>query len=147
LSCEAESAQVLRESGHKPTPQRLMILTTLRHRGGHMTASQICERVRETYPYVDISTVYRTLGVLKEMRLVAETDMGTGDNAYEWIRPKRHHHLICRNCDRVISIDHTCLEELGAHLLEEHDFLADLDHFAIFGLCRQCAQEAQRKGL
>lgn len=142
MSCEAAAAQALRESGHKPTPQRLMILTSLRHSGAHMTASQIHERVRETYPYVDISTVYRTLSVLKELRLVAETDMGTGDYTYEWIRPRRHHHLICRNCDRVISIDHECLEELGAHLLEEHDFQADLDHFAIFGLCRECAQRA-----
>lgn len=147
MSCRAESAELLRKSGHKATRQRLAILTTLRHAGGHVTASEIYERVKGSYPYVDVSTVYRTLGVLKEMRLVAETDMGTGESTYEWIRPRRHHHLICRNCDRVISIDHACLEELGAHLFEEHDFLADLDHFAIFGLCRRCAEAAQQKEL
>ena len=107
-----------------------------------MTASEIYERVKDSYPYVDISTVYRTLGVLKEMRLVAETDMGTGESSYEWIRPRRHHHLICRGCGRVISIRDGHLEELGQELLREYSFQADLDHFGIFGLCRGCQQEA-----
>jgi Fur family ferric uptake transcriptional regulator len=142
LSCGAESAQLLRKSGHKATQQRLLILTTLRHARGHVTASEIYERVRESHPYVDISTVYRTLGVLRDLRLVAETDMGTGEYAYEWIQPGRHHHLICRRCGRIMSIDHGHLEELGEELLREHSFQADLDHFAIFGLCPECQREA-----
>lgn len=142
MSCRAESAELLRKSGHKATQQRLIILTTLRHAGGHVTASEIYEQVKDSYPYVDISTVYRTLGVLKEMRLVAETDMGTGEYTYEWIRPRRHHHLICRGCGRVISIDHGHLDELGEGLLREYSFQADLDHFGIFGLCRECQQGA-----
>lgn len=142
MSCRAESAELLRKSGHKATQQRLIILTTLRHAGGHVTASEIYEQVKDSYPNVDISTVYRTLGVLKEMRLVAETDMGTGESTYEWIQPRRHHHLICRGCGRVISVDHGHLEELGEELLREYSFQADLDHFGIFGLCRECQQEA-----
>ena len=31
MSCESETIDVLRESGHKMTPQRMMILTSLRH--------------------------------------------------------------------------------------------------------------------
>jgi len=107
-----------------------------------VTASEIYERVKDSHPYVDISTVYRTLGMLKEMRLVAETDMGTGESSYEWIRRRPHHHLICRACGRVISIDHGHLEAFGEDLLREYDFEADLDHFGIFGLCRECRQEA-----
>jgi Fur family ferric uptake transcriptional regulator len=91
------------------------------------------------YPYVDISTVYRTLAVLKELRLVSETDMGTGDTTYEWVRQQgRHHHLICRECGAVASLDHTYLENLGAEILAESGFKPDIDHFAIFGLCAAC---------
>ena len=102
MSCETETAQVLREAGQKTTPQRLMILSALRHADGHLTANDIFEQVRMEYPYVDISTVYRTLSVLTELRLVSDTDMGTGDTTYEWVREqRRHHHLICRGCDNV----------------------------------------------
>ena len=69
MSCEDETAELLREAGHKLTPQRMMILRALRHSGGHVTAGQIAEQVRAAYPFVDVSTVYRTLDVLKRMRL------------------------------------------------------------------------------
>ncbi len=138
MSCETETVQVLREAGHKATPQRMMILSTLRHVPGHLTAGEIYEQVQREYPYVDISTVYRTLAVLKELRLVSETDMGTGDTTYEWVRRERHHHLICRRCGSVASLDHRYLEDLGAEILAESGFKPDIDHFAIFGLCAAC---------
>lgn len=143
MSCESETIGVLRETGHKMTPQRMMILTSIRHAPGHLTAADIYERVRAEYPYVDISTVYRTLTVLKDMRLVSETHMGSGDAAFEWVGAERHHHLICRGCDDVTSLDHRYLEELGSRLGADLGFRADIDHFAIFGLCAEC-QSAKR---
>ena len=144
MSCETETVQVLREAGQKTTPQRLMILSALRHADGHLTANDIYDRVRLDYPYVDISTVYRTLGVLKELRLVSETNMGTGDTTYEWVRhQRRHHHLICRECGAVASLDHTYLEDLGAEIMAESGFKPDIDHFAIFGLCAGCQQRSE----
>jgi Fur family ferric uptake transcriptional regulator len=148
LSCETETVQVLRDRGHKATPQRLMILSALRHASGHMSAGDIFERVKLDYPYVDISTVYRTLGVLRDLRLVTETDMGTGDTTYEWVRQQgRHHHLICRVCGNVASLDHRFLEDVGAEIMAESGFRPDIEHFAIFGLCADCQavrEESQR---
>ena len=113
MSCEAETIDVLRASGHKMTPQRMLILTSLLHAPGHLSAADIYERVKEQYPYVDISTVYRTLTVLKDMRFVSETHMGGGDATFEWVAPERHHHLICRKCNGVTLLDHHYLEDLG----------------------------------
>ena len=144
MSCETETVQVLRGTGHKATPQRLMILSTLRHADGHLTANEIYDQVRIEYPYVDISTVYRTLNVIKELRFVSETKMGGGDTTYEWLgQQTRHHHLICRSCDSVLSLDHSHLEDLGAEILDESGFRPDLDHFAIFGLCAECHERAE----
>lgn len=120
-----------------------MILSALRHATGHMTASGIYEQVVAEYPYVDISTVYRTLTVLKDLRLVSEIDMGVGDASYEWVPNEgRHHHLICRRCDSVSSLDHHYLEDIGAEILAESGFKPDLDHVAIFGLCATCQEVA-----
>lgn len=138
MSCETETIDALRESGHKMTPQRMMILSTLRHGQGHLTAADIYEQVKAEYPYVDISTVYRTLGVLKDLRLISETHMGGGDAAFEWVGEQRHHHLICRECNGVTLLDHSYLERLGVEIAAELGFRADLDHFAIFGLCPLC---------
>ena len=138
MCCDDETAAILRRSGQKVTPQRLMVLTALRHRDGHATAGEIFQQVRAAYPYVDISTVYRTLASLKELRLVTETDMGAGDLHYEWATPTPHHHLICQQCRQVMELDHRYMAELGARLEDAYGFTANLDHFAIFGVCREC---------
>jgi Fur family ferric uptake transcriptional regulator len=118
-----------------------MILSALRHASGHLTAGEIFEQVKLDYPYVDISTVYRTLSVLKELRLVSEIDMGTGDTTYEWVRQQgQHHHLICRDCGGVALLDHRFLEDLGAEIMAESGFRPDIDHFAIFGVCGTCQE-------
>ena len=138
MCCEDDTVGVLRGAGQKVTPQRLMVLTALRHRDGHATASEIFAQVREAYPYVDISTVYRTLSSLKDLRLVTETDMGSSDLHYEWAGATPHHHLICHQCRGVTDLDHHHMSQLGAAIREQYGFEPSLDHFAIFGLCREC---------
>jgi Fur family ferric uptake transcriptional regulator len=145
MSCESETIDALRESGHRITPQRMMILTLLRHTTGHLSAGDIYDKVREHYPCVDISTVYRTLNVMKDLHLVCETQMAGRDAAYEWVGGKPHHHLICRKCDAAMLLDHAYIERLSDEIARDTGFQADVTHLAIFGLCREC-QESLANG-
>jgi Fur family ferric uptake transcriptional regulator len=139
MSCETETVVFLRDAGQKVTPQRMLILSSVRHASQHLTASSILQDVRRSYPYVDVSTVYRTLASARELGLISETNMGSGDTEFEWIGNRdRHHHLICRSCGGVNSLDNSYLDTLATALLDEIGFQADLDHFAIFGVCRDC---------
>jgi Fur family ferric uptake transcriptional regulator len=138
MSCEKETALVIREAGQKVTPQRVIVLCAVRHAGQHVTASKVIDDLRTEHPYIDVSTVYRTLASATDLGLVSETDMGTRESEFEWIGMDRHHHLICRACGHVTSLDNTYLDGLATLLYEEQGFQADLGHFAIFGLCREC---------
>lgn len=138
MTCEEETAELLRRAGHKMTPQRLMIVRVLRHAEGHVSAAQIAEQVREVYPFVDVSTVYRTLDVLKRMRLATSTDMGSGDVLFEWAPEEPHHHLVCSSCGHVQEVGHEYLQPLETSLVKDFGFAPDMHHFAIFGLCRAC---------
>ena len=138
MPCEEKMLQTLREYGHRPTPQRLMIMSAVRHSDDHVTAAEALERVKESYSYMDLSTVYRTLDMLKQMRLVSETDMGSGTYAYEWLEQDRHHHLICNGCERIELLDDEFLEALGSEIMDSYGFEADMNHIALFGLCHEC---------
>ena len=138
MSCEDETAEILRQAGHKLTPQRLMILRALRHSEGHVSAGQIAEQVRAAYPFVDVSTVYRTLDVLKRMRLATVTDMGSGDVVFEWAPPQPHHHLICSSCGDVQELGHDYFTGLSERIHGEFAFTPDMHHVAIFGICSEC---------
>ncbi len=143
MACEEQMVQTLKEYGHRPTPQRLMILSAVRHSDDHVTASEVLEQVKESYSYIDLSTVYRTLDMLKQMRLVSETDLGSGTYAYEWLGQDRHHHLICNGCDRIALLDDEFLGTLGSEILDSYGFEADMDHIALFGLCRECRPDTE----
>lgn len=138
MSCENEIAETLRRAGYRLTPQRLLIVQALRHGGRHMSAAAIAEEVHRVHPYVDLSTVYRTLDVLKRMRLVTSTDMGSGDVLFEWAPEAPHHHLICSACGHVDEIGPEYFRPLERQLREELGFEADMHHFAVFGVCRVC---------
>lgn len=125
------------------TPQRLLIVRSLRHSGGHVTAAKIADDVRREYPFVDVSTVYRTLDVLRRMRLVTGTDMGSGDDVFEWAPEQPHHHLICSSCGEVLELSHGYLSELEERIADDFQFQPDLHHFAIFGLCEECSLEVK----
>ena len=143
MPCEEQMVQTLKEYGHRPTPQRLMILSAVRHSQDHVTAADVLEQVKESYSFIDLSTVYRTLDMLKRMRLVSETDMGSGTYAYEWLGQDRHHHLICNGCDRIEQLDDEFLRSLGANIAGSYGFEADMDHVALFGRCRDCVGESE----
>lgn len=143
MSCDSEIAETLRRAGFRLTPQRLVIVRALRHGGRHMSAAEIAEEVHREHPFVDLSTVYRTLDALKRMRLVTSTDMGSGDVLFEWSPEAPHHHLICSACGRVDEIGPEYFRELEERLLAELGFAADMHHFAVFGLCRECRASAE----
>ena len=144
MSCEHATSAALRDRGYRMTPQRQLIVSALRHSGGHRTAQELLRAVRQTYPSVDVSTVYRTMAALKEIRLVTETDLGQGESAFEWRDPRPHHHLVCERCGSSRALDHRYLERLGEALQQDLGFDADLDHFAIFGTCAECARAGAR---
>jgi Fur family ferric uptake transcriptional regulator len=141
MACEQETANTLREAGFRVTPQRLLVASALRHAGRHLSAAEIADEVRAVYPVVDLSTIYRTVEMLKRLHLATATDMGGDDLLFEWSAGEAHHHLICSNCRSMQVLDHGYLERLAEAVGHDFGFEADLQHFAIFGLCRECGQE------
>ena len=131
-------ASELSKRGYRLTPQRLMILEAIENSDDHISAEEMYSQVIARYPNVNISTVYRTLDLLKQLALVTETDLGGGRFRYHPANKGRHHHLVCRQCGAIIDLDESLLAPLEEALLREHDFVADLRHLAISGLCFRC---------
>ena len=133
-------ASKLSQQGYRLTPQRIMILSAIENSKDHISAEEIYRQVVAKYPHVNISTVYRTLELLKSLNLVTETDLGEGRVRYHPADKGHHHHLVCRECGAIIDLDESVVASLKSALLREHKFSADLRHLAIFGRCVNCSQ-------
>ena len=120
------------------TPQRMMVLAAIDNSSNHISAEDIYAQVTNKYPHVNISTIYRTLDLLKKLDMVTETDLGGGSVRYHPAEKGHHHHLVCQECGKLIDLDETVLGSLKNTLRREYKFDADLRHLAIFGCCEKC---------
>ncbi|MDH5694989.1 MAG: transcriptional repressor [Dehalococcoidia bacterium] len=130
----------LSEQGYRLTPQRIMVLSAIENSDDHISAEEIYAQVIARFPQVNISTVYRTLELLKRLGLVTETDFGEGRVRYHPVGKGHHHHLVCQECGAIIDLDESVLTALKSALLWEYKFSADLRHLAIFGRCVKCSK-------
>ena len=133
-----DTVSKLSRQGYRLTPQRLMILEAVDGADDHISTEEIYMQVCDQYPNLNISTVYRTLELLKELGLVTETDLGDGRVRYHSIKKGHHHHLVCHKCGNIIDMDESVLSPLKAALSRDYGFDAELRHLAIFGLCSKC---------
>ena len=140
-----KTLEVLKETGYRLTPQRVMVVSALAEKPGHIGVDDIYQAVHRLYPYIDVATVYRTLQLLKRLHLVTELDAG-GFARYHLVEADRHHHMVCRECGSAFDFSPRYLETFRKTLVDEFGFEPDLEHFAIGGLCSDCAQKAEREG-
>lgn len=134
----SELVAELRERGIRMTPQRAIILQAIEELTGHVTAEEIYAAVQEINSYISLATVYRTLDMLKDLGLVAESNMGTTTTHYALRTHSDHHHAVCRICNRSIDLPLDYFESMAHRLDTEHHFVADVNHLVILGWCREC---------
>jgi len=124
--------------GYRLTPQRIMILRAVEEAASHISAEEIYAQVRARYPQMNISTVYRTLELVKKLGLVTETDMGNGRVRYHCMGKGHHHHLVCQKCGEIIDVEESIVSPLWAEIQRKYNFKVDMKHVAFFGLCPRC---------
>ena len=136
----------VKAQGLRLTPQRLIILSAIADGEGHMNVDEVFRRSKEAYPYMDIATVYRTLHLLKKLRLV--TEVGMGDRLhYELTDPTaRHNHMVCQTCGKAFNLSPSYLDEFRTRLATEFGFEPDLDNFTVTGVCSECQKTGKGDG-
>ncbi|MCA9961508.1 MAG: transcriptional repressor [Anaerolineales bacterium] len=134
--------ETLRGKQFRITPQRELIIRALADvdEDDHLTAEEIHKRVQVHTSAVNIATVYRTLDMLVEEGLVSRIDLGGDKEVFATVHHGMHMHLVCRQCGHVLDADAQVLRDVGQYLFSEYEFVADLEHISLFGICANCQQ-------
>lgn len=134
-----EALEAMQRRGVRMTAQREEVVRALyAARGRHLTAEQVHARVRKTLRHVNLATVYRTLQLLESLGLVDHAHLG--HEAATWTPARAgHHHLVCRACGEVREVPDDALAPFANEVGERTGFTLDLTHFAMTGLCQDCA--------
>jgi Fur family ferric uptake transcriptional regulator len=139
MACQKVFLERLHRHGLRLTPQREMVLSVMHQVEGVATAEEIHNQIQALSSAVDISTVYRTLGLLRELGLVACIDAGEQHHQYQLVGVHGPHlHLACRSCGAIVGVELDALGPLTTDLQAVHGFEVDLSDVTIPGLCRDC---------
>ena len=128
----------LREHGLRMTPQRRAIVSEVMRTQGHISPAQMARTIQGEMPGVNASTVYRTLTLLEEVGVLSHSHLETGAE-YHRAEEAEHVHLTCSRCGRDDALSLREARRLQQLIRAHRGFEADLTHFAITGLCVDCA--------
>jgi len=135
--------EALRSQGLQVTEAGRAVCAVIAERDQqHLTAATILDAVRvRADPSTDQTTVYRTLDALEEARLLVHGHFGHGPAVYHLPTEATHQHVVCSQCGATATIPVDSLSNWVAAVKEATGFEVDPTHFAITGLCADCAQQ------
>jgi Fur family ferric uptake transcriptional regulator len=125
----------LASAGNRLTGSRATVVRQVAAREGTVTAEQL---VAELQPRgIGRATVYRTLELLERRGLLARMHLD-GYHGYTVCDAGHHHHLLCRYCGRVTTVDASGVEAEIQKLAAALDFQMDTHTLEFSGVCRTC---------
>ncbi|GMQ64021.1 Fur family transcriptional regulator [Vallitalea maricola] len=137
--------RMLKEKGFKLTTQRRTVLDVLQNNeGDHLTAEEIYEIVRKKCPEIGLATVYRTIQLLHELKLIDKLNLDDGFIRYEIGKfnddnhHHHHHHLICESCGKVIEVEDDLMESIEEGFEAKYDFKVTDHKVKFYGICKNC---------
>ncbi len=138
-----ELRNALRSKGYKLTPQRRSVLNVMiQHLGEHLTAEEIYDEVRVECPDIGLATVYRTLQLLSDMKILMKLNLDDGITRYEMNLDEKHHHhhhLICENCGKILEVKYDLLDSVEKKIEAEYQFSIHNHKLKFYGLCKNCS--------
>jgi Fur family ferric uptake transcriptional regulator len=126
------------------TPQRRAIVVEIMRTQGHISPTALVRKVQDEMPGVNASTVYRTLSLLEQVGVLAHAHL-EGGAEYHRAEEAGHVHLTCSRCGTEDDLSLSEAAALSELIERHHGFQPDLTHFAISGLCADCAAGSERR--
>ena len=126
----------LRDEGFRITPQRIAIVDYLLKTEEHPSADLIHKVIKKKYPMISLSTVYKTLDLLKEKKLVNEMDVD-GEARFD-AHTDEHINLVCMNCGKIDDVDENTLREIQIKAAKKSKYLILRSNFELHGYCSSC---------
>lgn len=126
-----------KEYGLKVTPQRIAIYRELARTDQHPSTEMIYKKIKNYYPNISLTTVYRTLETFEKLGLISVVNVLYNAARYDAnLHP--HHHIVCVNCKKI--------EDVYDETLGETQINTDIQNYEVTGysvlfngVCSDCS--------
>lgn len=135
---ESELQDVLRDSGRRVTPQRILIHRAVGELNRHASAEEVLGRVSASLPNASLPTVYATLELFEELGTVRRVSPGGGPTLWD-PRTDDHGHAVCQDCGAVEDLESGVDTGPLLRAARRRGFRASSAELVVSGLCARCA--------
>lgn len=136
----------LKSTGFKITPQRRAIIEVLiENDNAHLSSEEIYDMVRQNCPEIGLATVYRTMQLLDDINAISKLNLDDGCIRYELNLEgedmHHHHHLICKECGKIIEVKEDLLDEIEKKVESRYHFSIKDHDLKFYGTCDDCTKK------
>ena len=128
----------------RKTPERFAILDCIIDFQSHFTIEQLMQSMEQQAYHVSQATIYNTLQLLVEARVVIRHAFDGLQVQYEKAGNQPHSHLICQLCGKVKEVRDTNF----IAFMNTRKFTAfTADHYTlyVYGMCSTCARKLKKQ--
>ncbi len=134
----------------KNTKQRGAIMRILKQNSDPVGAEDIFAALKDEYPRLALSTVYRNLERFTADGLIKKDLWSDGIVRYSIAQEHHGHYLICTGCSAKIKIEDCPLSSIERGLAQDTGYEIEGHTLTIYGKCPKCirrggAQEQAKK--
>ncbi len=123
----------------RKTPERFAILDHIYSESGHFNMDSLYDSMNEKNFRVSKATLYNTMSLLQDCKLVLKHQFGSNLSYYERAYNNEfHHHLICLNCGMIEEYKDSDLKTV-IQSKKIKKFSPAYYSLYIYGMCHKCA--------
>ena len=126
-----------KELGIKITPQRIAIYKELASTDQHPSTETIYKKIKDYYPNISLTTVYRTLETFEKLGLISVVNVLYNAARYD-ANLDPHHHIVCTECKKVEDVYDESLNNLDISNKTLGDYQVEGYSLLLSGVCTSC---------
>lgn len=138
----------LHDASYKLTPQReTTVLVLLENEKDHLSAEEIYMLAKLKSPDIGLATVYRTLEMLTELKVLDKISFTDGLARYDMRKEGAkhfHHHLLCLECGDIEEIEDDLLGEVEKVVETRFNFQVSDHRLTFHGVCKNCQKTNEK---
>ena len=126
-----------KDLGIKVTPQRIAIYRELASTDQHPSTEIIYKKIKNYYPNISLTTVYRTLETFEKLGLISVVNVLYNAARYD-ANLSPHHHIVCTDCKKVEDVYDESLNNLDISNKTLGDYKVEGYSLLLSGVCSSC---------
>jgi len=125
MSIYDEIIKIIQQSPYKLTPQREKIVEILvENKDQHLSAEELYFILKEKTPDIGIATVYRTLDIFYELKILEKISF--------------------TNCNNIEKVSNPIFNKLIEYMKKEYSFEVQDNSLSFYGTCAKCKGKGEK---